>query len=263
MEHIALLSSFSGSSEQRIQAIFHLLADNSDKAIKILSHSLSNDPSPIVRHEAAYILGEKATVLSIDPLIQAIGTDRHKIVVHESLLALANLGSIAYPESQKVIEGQLNNADADVVDTAEIALQRLNMKLQKVEIPTDLKSLLKILDDLGSKNKEYRIQASFVLMDNASTESVDLLISSLEREPSPIVKHELIFSLGESIHYKVVPELIKVLQTDKNFFTVHEALLALGTLGDFKAESEIRKFLHHEDPAIVESAEISLERLTS
>ena len=77
------------------------------------------------------------------------------------------------------------------------------------------------------------------------------------------MKHELIFSLGECIHYKVVPELIKVLENDSNFFTIHESLLALGTLGDTKAEPSIRKFLTNNNPEIAESAEIGLERLLS
>lgn len=263
MEHIEILTTFSGSSEQRIQAIFHQLFDDSNNSIEILAYSLQNDPSPIVRHEAAYTLGEKQNKLCIEPLIQAIKNDSHKIVVHEAMLALANLGAINYPESQTTILGQLHYPDEDVVDTAEIALQRLQMKIQNEVVSTGFESLEKILTNLSPENKEKRIQASFILMDNASTKAVDLLIASLHKEPSPIVKHELIFSLGECIHYKVVPTLVNILKTERNFFTVHEALLALGTIGDKSAEREIRKFLEDKNPEIVESAEIGLERLLS
>lgn len=263
MEHSGILTSFSGSSEQRIQAIFHLLFDESDEAIKILDRTLQNDPSPIVRHEAAYILGEKDNKLCVEPLIRAIQNDNHKIVIHESLLALANLGKIGFPESEEIIRSQQLNVDPDVVDTAEIALQRFRMKMDNETISNDLNSVRKILADLGPANKERRIQGSFVLMDDASTSAVDLLIEILHKEPSPIVKHEIVFSLGEVIHHKVIPELIKVLETDKNFFTVHESLLALGTIGDITVDHKIREFLQHDDPGIVESAEISLERLNS
>ena len=185
------------------------------------------------------------------------------IVVHESALALANLGSIGYPETRSVLLNLFQNSDENIVDTAEIALQRLDLKIANQVFSPDFSSIQKILLDKSSQNKEKRIQASFVLSEDASTKSVELLIESLHQEPSPIVKHELIFSLGETVHHKVVQELTKVLESDTNFFCIHESLLALGTIGDPSAEIIIRKFLFHENPEIVESAEIGLERLLS
>ena len=89
------------------------------------------------------------------------------------------------------------------------------------------------------------------------------MIESLNYEASAFVKHEIIFSLGESIHYKVVPALIHILETESNFFTVHESLLALGTIGDKRAKNILQRFLHDPNPEIVESAQIGLERLFS
>lgn len=258
-----LLSSFSGTSEQRIQAIFHHLFDNSDNSINVLANTLLNDPSPIVRHEAAYILGEKDNPLAVDALIRAIETDPHKIVVHESALAIANLGNLGYPKSEVALKKLLQHPDEDVVDTAQIALQRLDTKMRSSSLQNDPELVRAILMNTAPDNKEKRIQASFLLMDNASKASVDLLIDALHKEPSPIVKHELIFSLGECIDYRVVPELLTILTTETNFFTIHESLLALGTLGDTRATDTIKKFLTHNDAGIVESAEIALERLLS
>ncbi len=253
----------SGTSEQRIQSIFHLLFDDSNKSIDILNKVLEKDPSPIVRHEAAYILGEKENKLAVKPLIDAIESDTHKIVIHEAALALANLGKLGYPESEKILQHLLDHPDGDVADTAQIAIQRLQMKLNSSVLDFTLDNLRSTISDFSLENKENRIQASFLLMDDASTESIDILLMAINKEPSPIVKHELIFSLGECIDYRVVPELIKILNTEKNFFTVHESLLALGTLGDMRAEDSIRSYLHHEDAGIAESAEIALERLIS
>lgn len=258
-----ILINYSGSSEQRIQAVFHFLFDESPESFEVLGQTLSNDPSSIVRHEAAYILGEKANLLSISPLIKAIEYDPAIIVRHEAALALANLGTLGLPESEKVLIKLLNDPNEDVVDTAEIALQRLQMKRSNESISFEMDSITQIMDDLSSSTKEKRIQASFLLMEEASTESVELLIESLNNEPSPIVKHEIIFSLGESIHYKVVPALIHILETESNFFTVHESLLALGTIGDKRAKNILQRFLHDPNPEIVESAQIGLERLFS
>ena len=98
-----ILINYSGSSEQRIQAVFHFLFDESPESFEVLGQTLSNDPSSIVRHEAAYILGEKANLLSISPLIKAIEYDPAIIVRHEAALALANLGTLGLPESEKDI----------------------------------------------------------------------------------------------------------------------------------------------------------------
>jgi len=60
---------------------------------------------------------------------------------------------------------------------------------------------------------------------------------------------------------KAGPYLIQAIQTDKSIFVVHEALLALATLGDAKFIPFIKQYLHHSNPEIAESAEIALERL--
>ena len=46
------------TSEKRIQAVFQLLKEQSMKGLDVLIHALFNDPSPIVRHECAYAIGE-------------------------------------------------------------------------------------------------------------------------------------------------------------------------------------------------------------
>ena len=98
-------------------------------------------------------------------------------------------------------------------------------------------------------------------MNDGSDESVDALLWALFNDPSPIVRHECAFALGETAASRVVPELIRCMQSDSNIFVIHEAALALGTLGDLRAEEPLRALLSHPNPDIVESAEIALERL--
>lgn len=248
------------SYERRIQTIFSLLKDYNQITFDALEFCLKNDPSPIVRHEAAYVLGEMKDKRGVKFLIKAIENDTDKFVVHEATLALSNLGKLAMPEGKIVIEKLLSDQDPDILDTAEISLQRLIKKLSDKTLTINPEEAIK---NLTNSNKENRIQASFMLMEDASENSIDILIEALNNEPSGIVKHEIIFSIGESIANKAVPELLKVLKKEKNVFALHETILALATIGNKRAEGSIRLFLNHEDPNISETAEIALERLFS
>lgn len=118
----------------------------------------------------------------------------------------------------------------------------------------------RILDQ--SLTQEERIQAAFQLENSADEESIIALGKALETDPSPIVRHECAFSLGETACPKLAnASLRKACKEDKNIFVRHEALLALATLGDQTNIYFIEEFLNDKDAEIRESAEIALQRL--
>jgi HEAT repeat protein len=81
-------------------------------------------------------------------------------------------------------------------------------------------------------------------------------------DPSPIVRHECAFSLGETAAPKLAgPYLMQAIENDPHVFVKHEALLALGTLGDKSFVPFIETFLKHSEAEVSESAEIALQRL--
>lgn len=115
-----------------------------------------------------------------------------------------------------------------------------------------------------TKNKEERIQAAFHLENAAGDENLLKLCRGLLTDPSPIVRHEFAFSLGECGHPSLVlPYLEKAVEEDENIFVRHEALLAIGTLGKKESIPFVEKFLADPDPEMRESAEIALLRLRS
>lgn len=119
----------------------------------------------------------------------------------------------------------------------------------------------KILLDL-EVSKEERIQAAFQLENAIEDESILSLCKALMTEPSPIVRHEIAFSLGETAHPTLAAKyLMKAVEEDENLFVRHEAILALATLGKPEFIPFVKKFL--DDPAVemAESAEIALQRL--
>ena len=123
------------------------------------------------------------------------------------------------------------------------------------------KNWLEIILDL-TLTKEERIQAAFHLEDAGDDESVRIMGKALFSEPSPIVRHEIAFSLGESCNPKLASEyLMKAIKEDENIFVRHEAILALATLGKKEFIPFIKKYLNSPELEIAESAEIALQRL--
>lgn len=245
------------SPEQRIQEIFQLMVKDELHSVSLIQEGLLVDQSPIVRHECAYSLGEMNSDGVHQSLVNTINHDTNKFVVHEAALALANLGEKA---SMVVLRSLLKHENRDVVLTAEIAIERLRMKISdETVLDSGFTSGSLILQ--GDAHPEHRIQAAFLLLDEGSETSIKVLVQALYKEEDPIVKHEIIFSLGESASSYAITPLIEEMKNDPNIFVKHEAALALATLGQPLAAVPIRSLLHHDDPDIVESAEIALERL--
>lgn len=120
----------------------------------------------------------------------------------------------------------------------------------------------KIVLDFERTRKEERIQAAFHLENAKKDESIKALVKALENEPSPIVRHEIAFSLGETAHPTLAaPALMKAVEQDKNVFVRHEAILALATLGKKEFIPFVERFLNDPEVEMAESAEIALERL--
>lgn len=113
-----------------------------------------------------------------------------------------------------------------------------------------------------TKTKEERIQAAFALENSANPEYIRALCKGLEQDPSPVVRHEYAFSLGECAWPEIAgPALIKAIKEDDSIFVVHESLLALATLAKPEFIPFVEKYLDDSRPDIAESAEIALQRL--
>lgn len=110
--------------------------------------------------------------------------------------------------------------------------------------------------------KDDRIQAAFCLENAGDEASIRALAKAMFTDPSPIVRHECAFSLGETAAPKLAgPALVQAVEQDTSVFVRHEALMALGTLGDKSFVPFVKRFLKDPEPAVSESAEIALQRL--
>lgn len=246
----------SDTEEERIQFIFQTLHNSSSDRLTKVMDILSADVDPIVRHEAAYILGELGGDEATKGLISAIHTDANKFVVHEAMLALGTTGDYSQRE---MVRSFIDNEDEDLRRTASITLQRFDNIEFDVAIPTNVEFLEP--DDLTDFNEEIRIQIAFELLNIGSEEAIQTLLMLLNYEDDPIVKHEIIFCLGEISSNLAIDPLLEELRQSQNIFVVHEALMSLGTLGNPISRPTIEEFVEDPRPEISISAKIALERL--
>ena len=95
---------------------------------KVLKH----DSNELVRHEAAFSLGQMGYSIGVKPLEEATLDDPSMFVRHEAAIALGVIGS---KEARTALEKALDDPDKPVVESAVVALSNLDFmeKLSKNE----------------------------------------------------------------------------------------------------------------------------------
>ena len=83
---------------------------------------LKNDESELVRHEAAFSLGQMCYSSSIPPLNDATLNDPSMFVRHEAAIALGVVGS---KEAKETLEKALDDPDRPVAESAMVALSNI------------------------------------------------------------------------------------------------------------------------------------------
>ena len=93
---------------------------------------LKNDENELVRHEAAFSLGQMCLSICVPPLADATLHDPSMFVRHEAAIALGVIGS---KDAKAVLEKALNDPDRPVVESAVVALSNIEFmeKLSKNE----------------------------------------------------------------------------------------------------------------------------------
>ena len=100
--------------------------------VQYVAKVLKNDPNELVRHEAAFSLGQMGYSSGIKPLEDATKNDPSMFVRHEAAIALGVIGS---KEAIPTLEQALKDPDRPVVESAVVALSNIDFmdKLSKNE----------------------------------------------------------------------------------------------------------------------------------
>ena len=148
-ERLALFSEMESKYEQKDTDYFVSLLEHHDYVIRTratcilvdfggedkipyIAKVLKNDQNELVRHEAAFSLGQMSYSSSIAPLADATLNDPSMFVRHEAAIALGVVGS---KDAKKALEQALNDPELPVVESAVVALSNIEFmeKLSKNE----------------------------------------------------------------------------------------------------------------------------------
>jgi deoxyhypusine monooxygenase len=148
-DRLALFVEMESKYEQKDTEYFVSLLDHPDYVIRTratcilvdfggedkiphIAKVLKNDENELVRHEAAFSLGQMCYSSAIPPLNDATLNDPSMFVRHEAAIALGVVGSKGAKET---LEKALNDPDKPVVESAVIALSNIQFmeKLSKNE----------------------------------------------------------------------------------------------------------------------------------
>ena len=116
----------------RTRATCILVDFGGEDKIPHIAKVLKNDDNELVRHEAAFSLGQMCYSSSIPPLTDATLNDPSMFVRHEAAIALGVVGS---QDAKEALEKALNDPDKPVVESAVVALSNIQFmeKLSKNE----------------------------------------------------------------------------------------------------------------------------------
>ena len=116
----------------RTRATCILVDFGGEDKIPHIAKVLKNDENELVRHEAAFSLGQMCYSSAIPPLTDATLNDPSMFVRHEAAIALGVVGS---KEAKYVLEKALDDPDKPVVESAVVALSNIQFmeKLSKNE----------------------------------------------------------------------------------------------------------------------------------
>ena len=116
----------------RTRATCILVDFGGEDKVPHIARVLKNDENELVRHEAAFSLGQMCYSSSIKPLTDATLNDPSMFVRHEAAIALGVVGS---NDAKEALEKALKDPDKPVVESAIVALSNIQFmeKLSKNE----------------------------------------------------------------------------------------------------------------------------------
>lgn len=270
---------------RRVRAIFGLKALHTSDAVQALERSLRSDPSALVRHEIAYVLGqmrEKSAIPTLETTLNDI--DEDVMVRHEAAEAL---GAIGDPNTLPILEPYTHNPriPAELRETCILAVDKIRHeqkskttaddsgKIKEPAYPTvdpvtptaahNSKSVSELCDELCDYNESLitRYSAMFALRNRGSDDAVRALCSAIESDKhSALFRHEVAYVLGQMASPIAVPALTRVLQRPGESHMVrHEAAEALGAIGGQDVDSILETFVTDAEDVVRESVYVALD----
>ncbi|OWZ61337.1 deoxyhypusine hydroxylase [Cryptococcus neoformans] len=134
-----------------------------------------------------------------------------------------------------------------------------------VQVSSEQMATLKatLLNTPGNVPLHERFRALFMLKAVGGDEVVDIVSEGL-KDPSPLLKHELAYILGQLLNTRALPTLSRVLEnpTGEHCSMVrHEAAEALGAIGAEESLPILRKYMQDENREVRETCEVAVGKI--
>lgn len=268
----ATLLNTSGKSAlpDRFRALFTLRGLASDEAVAIIGEAFS-DPSALLKHELAYVLGQMRLHSAIPVLTFILENEAEEpIVRHEAAEALGAIGSV---ESIPLLERYLMDPSQAVRETCEIALGLIRQPEQTeepiVEVAGELefgsvdpapalktsKTIAQLQSQLMDLSLDlyHRYKAMFALRNRGSEDAVLALCTGFA-DDSALFRHEIAYVLGQLQHPASIPALaVQLRRTDEAPMVRHECAEALGSIATEECLAILKEFEQDPEDVVRES----------
>lgn len=259
----------------RMRSIFSLKALATAQAVQALEKSLVTDPSALMRHEVAYVLGQMRSTQSLPTLTKVLQNAAEDVIVrHEAAEAMGAIADHSVlPLLQRYAQDQ--SLALEIRETCVLALNRIRWYQHQPTHPQssytsvdpapphqrkDIAQLQKLLCDASNPIFE-RYKAMFALRNIGGEQAVLALCAGMHAEKeSALFRHEVAYVLGQMQHSASVPTLARFLKDHKEHEMVrHEAAEALGSIASPQAEQILAQFRADKKDVVRESVQVALD----
>lgn len=247
-------------------------------AMAALTQYLEQDPSVLVRHEAAYVLGQSRNPLAL-PILEKVLQDgrEHPMVRHEAAEAM---GAIGDDSSLDVLRRFCEDEAMEVAQTCQLAIRTITESKENSEAgvvvshgytsvdPARGRAHGRSTSELGHRLMDAslsmfeRYEAMFALRNRGGKEAVLALAQGLDRtkESSALFRHEIAYVFGQMQD----PESCEALESTlkdlgENEMVRHEAAEALGSISTERCRMVLSEFLKDSADVVRESCEVALD----
>ncbi|ORY05324.1 ARM repeat-containing protein [Basidiobolus meristosporus CBS 931.73] len=273
LEEVLLNKSGKVQLHDQFRALFTLKCLGNEKSIDIIAKGFC-DPSALLRHELAYVLGQMGNPYALPELTKILETkEEDPMVRHEAAEAM---GAISDTAALGILESYLSDPEKAVAETCELAIAKIKYDQEKraqsarsqsaytsvdPAPPSDEDSIEK-LKEIYLNPKQHlfeRYRAMFALRNIGTTEAVLALAEGFKDE-SALFRHEIAFVYGQMQHPDSVPALVKVLTDASEAPMVrHEAAEALGSIATPEVLPILQSFKEDNVQVVADSCNVALD----
>lgn len=265
-----------------MMVLWQLRERDEPAAVDALLAAFAAHSSPLLRHEIAYIVGQKQDVRGLEFLTHTLTNAlEDPMVRHEAAEAI---GAFGRTESVRILSSFLEDTSALVRETCDLALHRIQFVAnpapgsatgESAHADEEFASIdpAPALDDDASGSADIealkaallderlplwdRYRAMFSLRNRRAVKE---LCAGLFDKSSALFRHEVAFVLGQLEHPSSFEDLAAVLRTPSEDAIVrHECAEAIGALATPAGLDLLREFCNDPAPAVRDSCIVALD----